>query len=243
MPTPAIRLWRSKRGGKARGFLRASWREQGRKVTWDTRELDPDAALKKAVAELNRRLSAPASTMSPTPTSPLVPEGQPSVQPGAAPSNVIPIRRPIGEAINRALGTPAPAAAAPSSLAGAATAEEAKKKVQHLYAVFGRAMVMLTEGGLKRACRWAGREPEEIDDDELAMIREGWEEKGADWFGKTDIGPWGKVALGSAVAGAGMYMAGKELPKPKELPRPKEQPADGANVRPERAGGDGGGGG
>jgi len=240
VPTPAIRLWRSKRAGKPRGFLRASWREGGRKVTWDTRALEPDEALKRAVAELNRRLSAPTPLLSPALASPAgpPPDGQPSVQPGAAPSNVIPIRRPIGEALSRALGTPAPAAAAPSS--PPATAEEAKAKARKLYEVFSKAMSYLTEGGLKRACRWAGREPEDMDDDEIALVREGWEEKGADWFGKTDIGPWGKIALGSAVAGVGMYMGGKPLPKPKakELP-----PADGANVRPERASGDGGGGG
>jgi hypothetical protein len=242
VPTAGITLWRSKRGGKQRGFIRASWREAGRKVTWDTRTLDAEEARRLAVAELNRRLSSSSSIPSVPPDSQVSTSTKPPVQPAgdqpapAQPSNVIPLRRPIGEALNRALGNGAAAAIAPSS--APVDADEAKKKTRKLYEVFGKAMGFLTEGGLKRACRWAGREPEDMDDDEIELVREGWEEKGADWFGRTNIGPWGKIALGSAVAGVGMYMGGKPLPA-KKLPPAK--PADGANVRPEREGGEGGG--
>lgn len=232
---PAVTLWRSSRDGKERGFLQASWREGGRKVTWNTGTLDQAEARARWLAEFNRRLSARTELPQQADLRPDHLEGQPPVQPGepTKASNVIPIRRPIGEALTRALGTPAPAAAAPSS-----PAEDGRAKARKLYELFGKMMGHVTEGGLKRACRWAGREPEDMDDDEVAMVREGWEEKGAEWFGKVEIGPWGKIALGSAVAGVGMYMGGEpiEKPKPKQLAA-----ADGANVRPERDEGGGSG--
>jgi hypothetical protein len=238
MPNQGITLWRSKRGGKPRGFIRASWREGGRRITWDTRTLDQGEALAKAAAEVSRRGSVPVHR-------PLeVPAQAPPVHPDgiAPPSSAAPVaadapaavRKPIGEALTRALGAPAAAASSPP-----VTDEEGKRKARKLYEVFGKAMGYLTEGSLKRAVRFAGREPEDMDDDELELVREGWEEKGADWFGRTNIGPWGKIALGSAVAGVGMYMGGKPLPKPKkELP---PVPAGGANVRPEPEGGGGSG--
>jgi hypothetical protein len=250
VPAQGITLWRSKRGGQPRGFFRASWREGGRKVTWDTRTLDRDEALQRSVAELNRRLSA-----APRPEralhDPVAASRQPPVQPGdpAPPTTSVAdgftpptpgafTRKPIGDALTRALTTNGTAPAAPASSAPA-DAEETKRKARKLYEVFGRVMGYLTEGGLQRACRWAGREPEDMDDDELAMVKEGWEEKGADWFGKTDIGPWGKIAIGSAAAGVGMYLGGKPIPKP---PAPaKPPPAGGANERPEPKVGGGGG--
>jgi hypothetical protein len=233
---PAVTLWRSKRDGKPRGFIRASWREGGRKVTWDTRSLDEGEARTRALAELDRRLSARPEPPQQAERRPDHLEGQPPVKPGE-PSNVIPMRRPIGDALNRALGVPAPAAAAPSS-----PPDEGPAKARKLYELFGKAMGHLTEGGLKRAVRWAGREPEDMDDDELVLVRGGWEELGAEWFGRVEIGPWGRIALGSAVAGVGMYMGGDPIkpPEQKQLPA-AAAPADGANVRPERDEGGGGG--
>lgn len=225
---PAVTLWRSKRDGKARGFIRASWRQGGRKITWDTRSLDEGEARTRALAELDRRLSAPPPAVPPAAESPLAGGRQPPVQPGET-SNVIPIRRPLGEALNRALGVPPAAAAAPSSPAP----DEGRAKTRKLYELFGKAMGHLTEGGLKRAVRWAGREPEDMDDDELALVQEGWEELGAEWFGRVEIGPVGKIALGSATAAVGMYMGGITIEqKPKKLAA--AAPADGSDVRPER---------
>lgn len=242
MQTPGITLWRSRRDGQPRGFLRASWRENGKKVTWDTRTLDRDEAQRKAAAELSRRRAAPESTkLSPAPAPAVQPD--PFAKPPTAgdvnnafppPTTTANGRRPIGDAITRALG--AQAAAVVTAPAAPATNEESRAKAKKLYEVFGKLMSMITEGSLKRACRFAGREPEDMDDDEISLVREGWEEKGADWFGRTNIGPWGKIALGSAVAGVGMYMGGEPIdkPKPKELP-----PTGGANVRPERESGGG----
>jgi hypothetical protein len=255
VPAQGITLWRSKRGGKPRGFFRASWREHGRKITWDTRTLEKDEAQARAVAELNRRLSAapPQPERALRDRDPVAASREPPVQPShpappatttsvadgfAPPSTGAFVRKPIGDALTRALtnGTPAAPASSPP-----ADAEETTRKARKLYEVFGKALGYLTEGGLKRACRWAGREPEDMDDDEIALVREGWEEKGADWFGKTNIGPWGKIALGSAVAGVGMYMGGKPIPKaPKALPAPP--PAGGTNERLDPKGGGGGGG-
>jgi hypothetical protein len=243
MRAQGITLWRSKRGGRPRGFLRASWREDGKRVTWDTRTLDEGEALGKAAAELSRRRSVPAK---PTPEGPPAPA--PPTQPGVAPAassssstTTNGVRKPIGEAITRAFTNGAAAAVVPSSSAAAATDDETKAKAKKLYQVFGKCMAYLTEGGLKRACRWAGKEPEEMDDDEEELVREGWEELGADWFGAKQIGPWGKIALGSCVAGVGMYMGGKPIPKPAEPKKLVAVAADGSNVRPERESGGGGG--
>jgi hypothetical protein len=256
VPAQGITLWRSKRDGKPRGFFRASWREHGRKITWDTRTLDKDEAQARAVAELNRRLSVapPQPERALRDRDPVAASREPPVQPShpAPPATTTTTsvadgftppggftRKPIGDALTRALTNGAAAATAPASSLPA-DAEETKRKARKLYEVFGKALGYLTEGGLKRACRWAGREPEDMDDDEIALVREGWEEKGADWFGKTNIGPWGKIALGSAVAGVGMYMGGKPIPKaPKAIPAPA--PAGGANERLEPKVGGGGG--
>ncbi|MFL5381289.1 MAG: hypothetical protein ACJ8GN_02060 [Longimicrobiaceae bacterium] len=234
---PAVTLWRSKRDGRPRGFIRASWRQDGQKVTWDTRSLDEGEAKERALAEIARRLSATQRPVKPeSEATPIVMgERQPPGDPGERPSNVIPMRRPIGEAVHRALGGPAVAAPAPAE---PPADHEARAKAKKLYEVFGRAMGMATEGGLKRLCRWAGREPEEMDDNEIAMVREGWEEKGAEWFGRVEIGPWGKIALGTGLAGFGMYVNGKVLEEQKKLPA---KPADGADGRPERDAGGGGG--
>jgi hypothetical protein len=142
--------------------------------------------------------------------------------------------------------TPAPAAVVPDAIidpAKAAKAElerEAAEKVRHVHKVVGKGFAYLTEGGLKRLCRWAGREPEDIDDDEEKLIREGWEEIAAEYLGTKKLTPWGKVAAGTFIAGTGMYLGGKEIPKPK----PKEVVGQALRLveqqRPE--GGDGGGG-
>jgi hypothetical protein len=241
MRKQGLTLWRSKRKGHPRGNLRASWRDEaGKRVTWDTGTLDAPEALRKASAEVGRRrtpaLSSgdsaggsshhngtpPAASSGPAPAaSPF----SPTMDAAAAVNG----RRPIGDAITRALanGEAAAAAAEVDALRAPAAelAGEAKAKAKKLYEVFGKAMAMLTAGGLQRACRYAGREPEEMDDDEEQLVREGWEEKGAEWFGRTDIGPWGKIALGSAVAGVGMYVGGKPIPPPAKLKLIPAEPA------------------
>jgi hypothetical protein len=250
MQPPAITLWRSKRGR----FLRASWRDGGKKVTWDTRALEDKEARARATAEWTRRKlmggdgtrrTAPTPDISPAPAPAVQFQPAPSAMPtsadvrGAFPPSSSSSRRPIGDAITRAFGAAGGAAefAAAPPPPPAAGDEESRAKAKKLYEYFAKLMAMVTEGSLKRACRFAGREPEDMDDDEIRLVREGWEEKGADWFGRTNIGPWGKIALGSAVAGVGMYMGGTpiEKPKPKELP----PAAAGSNVRLEREGGSG----
>ena len=80
-----------------------------------------------------------------------------------------------------------------------------------------------------------------MDDNEVDLIREGWQEKGADWFGKVELGSAGKIAIGTLAAGVGMYVGGKSI-EPKRLAPPAaeqkaEQPESAA-----RAGVGGGGG-
>ena len=135
-------------------------------------------------------------------------------------------RKPLAEAFGRALvpSTPAPAPAAPPAAAETDDLEEKKAKTRKLYEVAGKALTYLAEGGLKRAVRFAGREAADMDEDEEELIREGFEELCAVWFGRVELGPTGKVAVGCVVAGVGMYMGGTKIEKPKELP-PAAQPA------------------
>jgi hypothetical protein len=233
----AVRLWRSNRNGKPRGFWLASWRESGKRVSFNTRTLDKDEAQAKALAELGRRLQAPSAAPDSLPEPTQAPAPSPQLDEGPAAAAVMNgHRKPLTDVLARAFSagsplngaTPAPPPAGPLEPSEAATDEEARRKSKKMYQVFGKAMALLTEGSLRRAFRWADREPEEMDDDEIALIREGWEEKGADWFGKTTIGPWGKIAMGTAVAGVGMWIGSKpiERPKPKALPAapPKPEP-------------------
>jgi hypothetical protein len=145
------------------------------------------------------------------------------VQPPLEPSNGH--RRPLSEILSRALetGTPLPTTfEAPSS-----PPEPEEPKGRRLAEVFGQVASYLTEGALKRAVRYAGREPDEIDDDELEQIRAGWTELGQQWLGQASIGPWGRIAVYSAVAGVGMYRSGKPLPPPAAKLPPREPEPDG----------------
>lgn len=212
MPTaPAI--WESNRPG---GFLRAVWRDDvGQRVTWDTATRDRGEAMQRAVGEISRRRPAATEGAQQLPTAPAVPaNGVPPPAPG---------QRPLAEAFTRALhiAGPAPSSPAPSSPGDPAAAAKSRR----LYEVFGRALALVTEGTLKRCVRYAGREPADMDEDEVELIREGWEEKGQEWFGKVEVGPWGKIALGAVAAGAGMYMGGTPV---KRLP-----PADQGGKRPQ----------
>ncbi len=94
----------------------------------------------------------------------------------------------------------------------------AAEKVRQVHKVVGKACTYGLEGCLKRMCRWAGKEPDDIDDDEEALIREGFEELAAKYLGTKKISPAGKVLAGGIAAGFGMYMAGKDIPKPKPAP-------------------------
>lgn len=115
--------------------------------------------------------------------------------------------------------------------AGQAELEKAAaEKVRHVHKVVGKACTYGLEGCLKRMCRWAGREPDDIDDDEEQLIREGMEELAAKYLGTKKISPAGKVLAGGIAAGFGMYMGGKDIPKPKPAPAalqlvPKQPPA------------------
>jgi hypothetical protein len=133
--------------------------------------------------------------------------------------------RPLGEAFGRALAAPSSSSLAPSSSSSAPPAPteaelEQRRKTKALYKVVAKAGGYIVDGTLQRAVRFAGREPAEMDDDEEELIREGCEELCERFFGRTEIGPWGKIAAGAVVAGVGMYMGGKPLPKaaaPKRL--------------------------
>jgi len=106
------------------------------------------------------------------------------------------------------------------STAQAEVEKAAAEKVRQVHKVVGKACTYGLEGALKRMCRWAGREPEDIDDDEEALIREGFEELAAKYLGTKKISPAGKVLAGGIAAGFGMYMAGTEIPKPKPATAP-----------------------
>lgn len=219
---PAITLWRSKRKGQLRGTLHASWRLDGKRQTWDTKVLDEADAFRKATDELNRRLmpDPPRVTAAAEPPAQLA-DVAPAAPAAAGPSS--PLRRPITEVLTRALTSGTSPTNDNSEVPPVPPSAEGEKSARHLYEYFGKAMAYLTEGGLKRACRYAGREPDEMDDSEIELVREGWGELGAKWFGQTAIGPLGKIVLGSAVAGVGMYMGGKEIPpKPKLLTEPPD---------------------
>lgn len=116
----------------------------------------------------------------------------------------------------------------PAKKSAAELEEEAVEKVRHVHKVVAKSATYALEGCLKRACRWAGREPEDMDDDEQALIREGCQELAAKVLGTKKLTPTGKIIAGSICAGVGMYMGGKPIPKPKQLelvpPHPKDAP-------------------
>ena len=232
MPKPGITLWRSK-GKKGAKYLAGFKGADGKRVVWSTGETDYDAGLRRAVVELGRRLQGPevlSSLEPPRETPPVEPD---HVAPPITNGTNGHARRPLNDILARTLYGGAAPAATPAPATPAAPVHDEAVKVRRLYEYFGKAMAFLTEGGLKRAVRFAGKEPEEMDDDEIELVREGWMELGEQWFGKTTLGPAGKVALGTIVAGVGMYVGGKPLPKPKELAAANDNakpttPAEGA---------------
>jgi hypothetical protein len=235
-----ISLFKPGKGGN----IRARWGAGRARVDFNTQTKDPAQALARAADELRRRSatsSAGPSTRAAAAAAPTAPQTMPPGAPGA-PSPAAAdtgARRPLGDALARVLGlsTPAPAATSsgaaastPTALApdaildaGARAAEgeiekAAAEKVRHVHKVVGKACTYGLEGALKRMCRWAGREPEDMDDDEQELIREGFEELAAKYLGTKKISPAGKVLAGGIAAGFGMYIGGKEIPKPKPAP-------------------------
>lgn len=226
---PGINLFRS--NGPSSVF-RARWRSDGgAQVTWTTGTADETDALVRAAAELRRRSNggdAPSLSPSSFPEDGSAAESDggptpaplPSLSPAPAPGSGS--RRLLSEALKEALGgaagvetsaAPPPAndlpapAPAPTEPAPGLTRGE-----RHLYHVAAKIGLYLIDAGLQRTVRAAGREPDQMDDDERELIQEGCEELFQKAFGRTTIGPLGKVALGSLCAGVGMYKSGKPLP-------------------------------
>jgi hypothetical protein len=207
----------------------------GKRISWNTHARDKAEASRRAGEELARRKGPSAAA--PPPAAPTAPSGP-------LPAEASP-RRPLGEAFARVLQLPAPPPASLAAPAAAAVELVAKPeimpapapaadegaelaKVRRVHQVVGKSATNLIEGILARTCRFAGREPEEMDDDERALIAEGCSEIAAEYLGKKKLSPGGKVIAGSICAGVGMYMGGKPIPK-KPAPVlqlvPQEQPA------------------
>jgi hypothetical protein len=250
MAVTKISLFEAKKNGKPKGSLRARWSADGRQHIWNTGTKDRAEAMAKATVEADRRLaraggSLPETTMPaagpPRPSQAWTP---PPVTSSPSSSTNGHSRRPLAEAFGRALtptATPAPPLLTPATEAAVDELEERKQKTRKLYEVAAKAGTYLLEGGLKRAVRFAGREPDDMDDDEQELIREGCGELCAQWFGRVELGPGGKVAVGCIVAGVGMYMGGTPIPKPKALP-PAPPHAQPAPPREDPTGDQGGGG-
>jgi pyruvate dehydrogenase E2 component (dihydrolipoyllysine-residue acetyltransferase) len=211
----------------------------GKRISWNTHARDKAEAMRRAGEELARRKGPSAAA--PPPAAPSAPSGPlPAV---ASP------RRPLGAAFARVLQLPAPpglaSTAAPAAAvelvakpdeitppaAPAPAADEGAElaKVRRVHQVVGKSATNLIEGILARTCRFAGREPEEMDEDERALIAEGCSEIAAEYLGKKKLTPAGKVIAGSVCAGVGMYMGGKPIPKKPapvlQLVPPAAQPA------------------
>jgi hypothetical protein len=97
------------------------------------------------------------------------------------------------------------------------------EKTSKFYAVAGKGGALLVIGALKRLVRWAGKEPEDIDEDEEEFLREGCEEFAREKLGHTNLGPGGKVLVAAGVAGFGMYMGGTPIPKKRALSPAQQQ--------------------
>ena len=110
----------------------------------------------------------------------------------------------------------------PAKAAAAELEEATARKAKHVHKVLAKGGTMAVDGILQRLIRFAGREADEMDEDEIKLVTEGWEEIFAEWFGKKKLTPMGKVLAGSAVAGIGMYMGGKSIPEPKPAPAPAQ---------------------
>jgi len=120
-------------------------------------------------------------------------------------------------------------------------AAEAARKVKHVHKVVGKAATYGLEGLLKKAVRFADKDPDDMDDDERELINEGFEELAAQFLGTRKISPVGKVIAGGIAAGFGMYMGAKDLPpKPTPAPAPARQPLQLVDGQQPRGGGDGG---
>lgn len=196
---------------------RARWKEQGRIINWNTGTKDKAEAQRRATEELGKRRQQPVARTPGT-----------TIHGARLPSSSAP-RPSLAELLSRATATttpvttngvhppssPAPAPAAPPP---APAEETSSSKVRHLHEIASKIGVRLIDGALQRACRWAGKEPDEMDDDEEQLIAEGLREVSEELFGKVKLTPWGKVGLGTLAAGAGMYMGGETLSKPHQLP-------------------------
>lgn len=229
--------------------LRARARIGGKLVTWSTGTADESEALQRAAAEFQRR------SRSGNPMPELTSRSSPEPVDGPAPPPSLPAlsslespaagggagsRRLLSEALASAFaGTAtieppkpddAPAASAPPG-GGPAAADPPSPAARHTYAVVAKVAVYMIEAGLQRAVRYCGREPEEMDDNERAMITEGAEEELGRIFGRSELGPKGKIFLGAACAGFGMWSAGTPIVKPVAAPAklrsvPPPPPAD-----------------
>jgi hypothetical protein len=251
-----ISLFKSKNGGN----IRARWGTGKNRVDWNTNTKDQGEALKRAVEELSRRTGSSAAPGTPTPRPAAAAPPSPQLPAGASPVvNGHGGRKPLGAALERVLAPPpaagaeatpsvpaSPAAVIPDAIIDPAKAAAAKLEaeavegVRHVHKVVGKSATYVLEGLLKRACRYAGREPEDMDDDEQALIREGCTEVAAKYLGKTKLTPEGKIVAGVICAGVGMYVGGKPIPKPPKVEL-KSVPAD-ARPSPPQGGTDGGGG-
>jgi len=235
------------------GIFRARWSEDGERHYWNTGTSDRHEALKKAGEELARRKGFTRPPAAP-------PGSAPGQLPVGPPPVVSTQRRPIGEALARVLATPPASAAsppsgpAPASGAGAVLEGELVRgreqlgdaqdvaKVRHVHRVVGKSASHLVEGLLKRAVKFAGREPEDMDDDERALIEEGCTELAAEYLGQYKLTPGGKVMAGALCAGVGMYMGGRPIPKPQPAPLKLVPPGDPPKDPPAGSGNGSGGG-
>lgn len=231
-----MRLYRIKKGGRETGNWIAQWRENGRIVTRTTGTLDRKLAAQRAEAEFTRRQSGNGHTGRAV---------KPHTGASSAPAGEFRLpspRVPLSDVLARAFSAPTvnselpahsssfsaenqtkPETAAPATSNGSIppppAADDVRIKPRRLYTYGAKAASAALEGVLQRAIRFAGREPAEMDDDERDLIQEGLAEQFQIWFGAQELSPLGKVALGSLVAGAGMWRQGTPLAKTPAPPR------------------------
>lgn len=88
------------------------------------------------------------------------------------------------------------------------------EQAERLGSLANKIVTRLNIAGIAACVKYLGKDPVELDEDDIELLQTGWEMFLADYFIKQPPQPWMIILAGNLLLGFQMYTTGKDIPKP-----------------------------
>ncbi len=88
------------------------------------------------------------------------------------------------------------------------------EQAERLGSLANKIVTRLNIAGIAACVKYLGKDPIELDEDDIELLQTGWEMFLADYFVKQPPQPWMIILAGNLLLGFQMYTTGKDIPKP-----------------------------